>query len=129
MEFFVINFKGKNGEELKDPGYIAVSEDGDKLIYIDFFGAAKDDPIKDQISKDVNTILKSLKYGPTYIIPLNKKTTSKIQPAYSPAPTIKPGEMGSQEWLDNFNKQFEENQKRTQEVQTKMCADNPSLCN
>jgi hypothetical protein len=70
---------------------------------------------------------------PKTTVPRSKSSSSSgtSQPLVAPQYTPKPGELGSQEWLDNFNKQFQENQNRTNQVieaQKKFCQDNPTLC-
>lgn len=133
LEFITINFE-EDGRKFQDPGYIGVSDDGQKLIYIIYYSAAKDDPNKEQIDKDINSMFKSLRYGSTYTIPLNEvnevNVTNNVtytQPVYA-APSIKPGDLGSQEWIDNFNKEFEETKRRTEESRAKMCEQNPDFC-
>ncbi len=50
------------GKELKDLGYLAVTQDGSRLIYGRLWAPEDKDPIKSKLTSDINTILNNLKY-------------------------------------------------------------------
>ncbi len=108
--------------------------------------------IVNPIKKNIDSISKALEAPIPTMIP-DPTAEPTIEPTEAPAPTVviiykksvsndtykpptyatpKPGELGSKEWIDNFNKEFNDAQKRTQETiqkQQQFCKDNPSLCN
>lgn len=52
----------KDGFQLKQPGYIGVTKDGKKLLYMRLWGADLKDPIYDKLSEDIKLITRNLKY-------------------------------------------------------------------
>jgi hypothetical protein len=58
-----------------------------------------------------------------------------VYPTYTPYPTIVPGQPGSKEWEEQFQKNWndmqkkiDENQKNVEESQRQFCIDHPTLC-
>lgn len=52
----------KDGFQLKQPGYIGVTRDGKKLLYMRLWDADLKDPIYDKLSEDIKLITRNLKY-------------------------------------------------------------------
>lgn len=52
----------KDGFQLKEPGYIGVTKDGKKLLYMRIWDANLKDSIYDKLSEDIKLITRNLKY-------------------------------------------------------------------
>ena len=49
-------------QPLKEPAYLGVSKDGNRLFYIKIWAISEDDPLKETLKKDSDIIIKNLKY-------------------------------------------------------------------
>ncbi|MCL4375126.1 hypothetical protein M1523_04690 [Patescibacteria group bacterium] len=49
-------------QPLQEPAFLAVSQDGSRLLYIRIWSATKSDPLAKTITQDIQTILDNLKY-------------------------------------------------------------------
>lgn len=116
LQYVLISGKTAAGKIFEDPAYIGVSKDGKKLLYIRFWPAGKGDPKTKKINADQDLIFSTLRYGATgnLLIPTIQQTTRTVAPQQTyVAPTIKPGELGSKEWKEEFDRKFQEAQKAT----------------
>lgn len=52
----------KDGFQIKEPGYIGVTKDGKKLLYMRIWDADPKDAIQDKLSEDIKLITRNLKY-------------------------------------------------------------------
>ncbi len=52
----------KDGFQIKEPGYIGVTKDGKKLLYMRIWDADPKDVIQDKLSEDIKLITRNLKY-------------------------------------------------------------------
>lgn len=64
LEVIAVNLQGTlpDGFKLNEPGYIAVTKDGKKLLYLRQWGASLQDPIHDQLTTDLSIIIRNLKF-------------------------------------------------------------------
>jgi len=51
-----------NGQQLKEPAYLGVSQDNNRLIYIRIWSVSDDDPLKQDLEDDIDVIIDNLKY-------------------------------------------------------------------
>ncbi len=111
LQFVRIMGKDGAGKSFEDTAFIGISKDGKKLMYIRMYATEKKDPKAKIIDQDREQIFETLRYGVTGNLPTptlvpQQYVAPRPQQQTYVAPTIVPGALGSKEWQENFDKEY-----------------------